>query len=275
MPSSAVSDKVSMASIGETLKSAREKRALTLDQAQKQTHIHSTVLAALEEGRCDELLTATYVKSFLKKYAGYLGLDTKEILDEYRKIHPEPATYSAPRTAEEGKAADFFRYVYIVKPLAILLGATILVFVLGNAVANYLRRHKTAAPAAVTAPAIPKTKNGTKTSLKRSPKNNSAAISAQDDIMLFKEPIPKSVPISLTMKVKQQVLVQFKKDGAILYKRFLPKGSTETLKADDVINIYIAKAEAVEISVNNKRLKLDMKGAIKDLEVTRKGVRVK
>ena len=275
MPSSAASDKVSMAAIGETLKIAREKRGLTLDQAQKQTHIHSTVLAALEEGRCDELLTSTYVKSFLKKYTGYLGLDTKEILDEYRKIHPEPVIYSAPRTAEEEKTVDSLRYLYIVKPLAILLGATILIFVLGNAVANYLRKHKAASPVAVATPAISKTNNETKTNLAQSSKKNSAGISAQNDVMLFKEPIPKSSPISLTMKVKQQVLVQFKKDGAILYKRFLSKGSTETLKADDVINIYIAKAEAVEISVNSKRLKIDMKGAIKDLEITRKGVRIK
>lgn len=266
---------MSMASIGETLKTAREKRALTLDQAQKQTHIHQTVLAALEEGRCDELLTSTYVKSFLKKYTAYLGLETKEILDEYRKLHPEPAIYSPTKSTGEEKTPGFFRYLNIAKPVAVLLGATLLIFILGNAVANYVRRHKAAAPAALSRPAISQAKKEVKTNISRSSKKSPAAVLAQGDVMLFKEPISKSSPINLTMKVKQQVLVQFKKDGAILYKRFLPKGSTETLQADDVINIYIAKAEAVEISVNNKRLKIDMKGAIKDLEITRKGVRVK
>jgi transcriptional regulator with XRE-family HTH domain len=261
-----------MAAIGETLKSAREKRGLTLDQARNQTHIHSTVLAALEEGRCDELLTYTYVKSFLRKYTGYLGLDTKEILDEYRKLHPESAAYAAPGTADAEKAAGSPRYLHILKTLAILLGTTILIFVLGNAAANYLR-NRAAAP--VPAPAILKTNNETNIVPARSSGKSPAAAPAQDDMMLFREPIPKSSPISLTMKVKQQVLIQFKKDGAILYKRFLSKGSTETLKADNMINVYIAKAEAVEISVNNKRLRIDMKGAIKDLEITRKGVRIK
>jgi cytoskeleton protein RodZ len=252
-----------MAAIGETLKTAREKRGITLDQAQKQTHIHSTVLAALEEGRCDEMLTSTYVKSFLKKYTSYLGLDIKEVLSGYRALHPEPVIYSAPKTAEEKKAANFLRYLYIVKPLAVLLAATVLIFVLGNVVANYLRRHKAAPPRMkASAPAVSKTKTGEK-------------LSPQDDIMLFKQPIPNASPISLSMKVKQQVLIQFKKDGAILYKRFLPKGSTETLKADNMINIYISKAEAVELVVNNKRLKIDARGAIKDLEITRKGVRIK
>src|SRR3989338_3940960 len=78
-----------MANIGERLKEAREKKSLTIEQAQKQTHIHSAVLIALEEGKCDEMLTQTYVKSFLKKYSTFLGLDPKEIINAYSALHPE------------------------------------------------------------------------------------------------------------------------------------------------------------------------------------------
>ena len=53
-----------MITIGESLKKAREAKNITIAQAQKQTSIHSTVITALEEGRCDEILTPTYVKSF-------------------------------------------------------------------------------------------------------------------------------------------------------------------------------------------------------------------
>ena len=67
--------KESLVSIGEKLKSARERKALTIDQVQKDTKIHSTVLRALEEGRCDEILTPTYVKRFLNKYSHHLGLE--------------------------------------------------------------------------------------------------------------------------------------------------------------------------------------------------------
>ena len=62
--------KSSMISVGERLKKARENKSLTIDQIRKQTRIHSDVLIALEEGRCNEILDPTYVKSFLKKYAG-------------------------------------------------------------------------------------------------------------------------------------------------------------------------------------------------------------
>ncbi|MCX5686115.1 MAG: helix-turn-helix domain-containing protein, partial [Candidatus Omnitrophica bacterium] len=83
-------NKISMASIGERLREAREKKALTIEQAQKQTRIHSTVLAALEDGRCDNILAPNYVKSFLREYSNYLGLNSKELLNAYTAIHPEP-----------------------------------------------------------------------------------------------------------------------------------------------------------------------------------------
>lgn len=85
---------MSMITIGEKLKQAREKRALTIEQVQKQTLIHAPVLAALEEGRCDEILTPTYVKGFLKKYATYLGLDYKEMFVEYAALHSDKASGS-------------------------------------------------------------------------------------------------------------------------------------------------------------------------------------
>ena len=77
---------MSMAGLGEKLRQAREKRGLTLEQVQKQTLMHSTVIAALEDGKCDDILTPTYVRSFLKKYSSFLGLDPKEILSEYSAL---------------------------------------------------------------------------------------------------------------------------------------------------------------------------------------------
>ena len=81
--------KVTAVDIGERLRQAREKKGLTIEQAQKQTRIHSTVLTALEDGRCDDILTPNYVKSFLKEYSSYLGFDHRAIVSEYLAIHPE------------------------------------------------------------------------------------------------------------------------------------------------------------------------------------------
>ena len=60
--------KISTAAIGDKLRKSRENKLLTIDQVHKKTRIYSQVLSALEDGRCDELLNSTYVRSFLKKY---------------------------------------------------------------------------------------------------------------------------------------------------------------------------------------------------------------
>ena len=81
--------RVTVAEIGDRLREAREKKGVTIEQAQKHTHIHSTVLSALEDGRCDDILTPNYVKSFLKEYSNYLGFDHRTIVGEYLTLHPE------------------------------------------------------------------------------------------------------------------------------------------------------------------------------------------
>ena len=66
----------SAVSVGKRLREAREKKSLTIEQVQKQTKIHSTVLIGLEEGRPSDTLTDTYIRSFLKKYAQFLSINS-------------------------------------------------------------------------------------------------------------------------------------------------------------------------------------------------------
>ncbi|MFH1245073.1 MAG: RodZ domain-containing protein [Candidatus Omnitrophota bacterium] len=69
--------------IGEKLKKARLEKNISLDEVFKQTKIHPRVLAALEENQAEEQLSLIYIKSFIKSYAQYLGLDARALLDEY------------------------------------------------------------------------------------------------------------------------------------------------------------------------------------------------
>ncbi|MCX5686164.1 MAG: hypothetical protein NTW09_01685, partial [Candidatus Omnitrophica bacterium] len=87
--------------------------------------------------------------------------------------------------------------------------------------------------------------------------------------------IPKSTPLGLVIRVKRPVMLQLKKDGVILFKRFMQKGAVESITANDYISIQVAKAEAIELILNGKNLGSPCKGAIKNLEITRSGVRIK
>ncbi len=73
-----------MFEIGSTLREARVRRKLTLQQVEEDTKIRVKYLQAMENEDFDLMPGAAYAKGFLQTYAQYLGLDAQIILDEYR-----------------------------------------------------------------------------------------------------------------------------------------------------------------------------------------------
>ncbi len=72
-----------MFEIGNTLREARVRRKLTLQQVEEDTKIRVKYLQAMENEDFDIMPGTTYVKGFLRTYATYLGLDPEVIIDEY------------------------------------------------------------------------------------------------------------------------------------------------------------------------------------------------
>jgi cytoskeletal protein RodZ len=69
-----------VARLGEILRTQREKKGLTLDQAAADTRIREKFLQALEDGDYQSLPGAVYTKGFLRNYAEYLDLDQEELV---------------------------------------------------------------------------------------------------------------------------------------------------------------------------------------------------
>ena len=70
--------------IGSTLKRAREKRGLSLQQVEEATKIRSRYLRDLENENFD-VLPAVYVLGSLKTYAEHLGLDGAAMTRELKR----------------------------------------------------------------------------------------------------------------------------------------------------------------------------------------------
>jgi cytoskeletal protein RodZ len=70
--------------IGSTLREARVRRKLTLQQVEDDTKIRVKYVQAMENEDFEVMPGATYVKGFLRTYATYLGLDPDVIIDEYK-----------------------------------------------------------------------------------------------------------------------------------------------------------------------------------------------
>lgn len=70
--------------IGETLRTARQQRGVTLSDAAEETAISKRKLAALEEEQFAELEGDVYVRSSLRLYSRFLGIDPEPLVHQYR-----------------------------------------------------------------------------------------------------------------------------------------------------------------------------------------------
>src|SRR5215213_9258638 len=92
-----------MPEIGETLREARMRRRIDMTEVETATKIRGKYLRALENEEWDLLPGPTFVKSFLRTYAEYLGLDARLLVEEYRQRFERPSTQDlTPFSARRG-----------------------------------------------------------------------------------------------------------------------------------------------------------------------------
>ena len=77
--------------IGLSLRAARERRRLTLDEAANELCIRPDFLQALENEQFDRLPGTAYARAWLRVYGEYLDLDSAPLLAEYEARHEPPA----------------------------------------------------------------------------------------------------------------------------------------------------------------------------------------
>ena len=70
---------------GELLRERRQQLRLDLDAVAEALCIKPVYLAAIEQGRTEELPGPTYAIGFIRAYANYLGFDGERVLDSYRE----------------------------------------------------------------------------------------------------------------------------------------------------------------------------------------------
>jgi transcriptional regulator with XRE-family HTH domain len=110
--------------IGQTLREARERRGLSLDDAERATKIRARQLEALEAERFDRLPSGAYTRSFLREYADFLGLDGVRLVEEYKAQFPttDPALEFQPLPAMRPLVSRGSKTAAVVLACAGLLG---------------------------------------------------------------------------------------------------------------------------------------------------------
>jgi hypothetical protein len=82
-----------MADIGDQLRETRMRSRIDITEVEAATKIRAKYLRALENEEWDLLPGPTFVKTFLRTYADYLGLDARNLVEEYRQRYERPSQH--------------------------------------------------------------------------------------------------------------------------------------------------------------------------------------
>jgi cytoskeletal protein RodZ len=82
-----------MDEIGSTLREARMRERIDISEVEASTKIRAKYLRAIENEEWDLLPGPIYAKSFLRTYGDYLGLDSRMLLDEFKRRYEHPSEH--------------------------------------------------------------------------------------------------------------------------------------------------------------------------------------
>jgi cytoskeletal protein RodZ len=279
-----------METIGKRLRQAREERNLSLGDVQKALKIHPRILQALEDDAAHESVSTVYVRSFLRSYARYLGLDSDTLVEEYGVLHserPEQHLHLEPTTEQEP-----MRYIKRYLPLAGKITAGVVALILlvffVRGVWRFAENIKAKVPVTVEKPQTRRPVTTSKPKPKPAPppaplqpkKKTARVRKAPPPAPKPKSPpkpslpIPKAELLTLIVKARDDVWMEVKSDGEILSRNVLTKGSVEAWNAKKKIELWVGKAEALELILNGVTLDPPGKGVKRGIVITHKGMKV-
>ncbi len=254
-------------SIGEILKEARTKKAVSLEEVYSRTKIHPTVLKSLEEDKFDKLPNPLFVKNFIRSYAQFLEVSADDLVkrfDEQGRKDPKqviflkPAEYQAPTVF----APEAFRFIFIAA--ALILGLWFLGHVFkaaGAGVSHWRDSMKTMA-----SQKSPKSKAESPTTSKS---GSWLYSSGQGNF----PKIAANAPIDLEIRALNDVWLRVTCDGKVLFESILKKGVSNSWSAKESVEIWTGNPSSMQVTVNRASLDNLGKLTVRKFLITQDGVR--
>jgi cytoskeletal protein RodZ len=133
--------------IGRALRSAREHRGKSLEEAARETRVRTDYLEALEREAFETLGSDVYVRGFLRSYAKYLGLNHEKVVGAYERVYARPKPPPAPvERAATVAPTEALVLTERKRPNWLLAAAAALVVLSAAAALNLLGRGSDAVP---------------------------------------------------------------------------------------------------------------------------------
>lgn len=253
-------------SIGKFFKEARREKGLSIGEACKRTKISHNVISAIEEDNL-EILGPVYMKSFLRIYAQFLGLDVANILSLYSQytgapVREEVKTKIIPQSLPKEEVDLFKGVLRLAKKsralIYIVVGVIILVVVFSSCRA-FITKFKSRKKEVVTLqPAKVK-----KSEVKKAVESQFGDLGQVEYL-------------ELSVKAKLDCWMKVKVDDKLIFSGTLKKGAVESWQAQDRIEVKVGNPAAVDLELNNRLLEQFGKRTSKarSATITRQGVKV-
>jgi hypothetical protein len=122
--------------IGSTLREARMRARIDISEVEARTKIRAKYLRAIENEEWDLLPGPVYVKSFLRTYGDFLGLDSRMLIDEYKRRYERPSDHELRPIATLSRERERARRGPVLPPwvaiVVVLVGVVVALYLLGR-----------------------------------------------------------------------------------------------------------------------------------------------
>jgi cytoskeletal protein RodZ len=272
--------------IGKVFREARSKRGMSLEDVSDNTRIHMKVLTDIENGVLDRL-GKLYMKSFLKKYSSFLGLDESDILRKFDSVTggmPTRDFSMTPEGAEEKEPSFTFTFSKEKAQKALAVAAAcaalfLLFTVFGmirSKMAQVGQRRREAAASRVQETGTPavarvETRAPAQPRAEETPSPRKGFMGLAN----FAATSPKEGgEVVLTLKARGEVWIKVTREGDTLFAGIMERGNSETWKARGVLNVWTGKAEMLDFRVNTYEIGKIASGVVKNIQVSDEGIRI-
>lgn len=256
--------------LGDLLRETREQKKLSLEDVEQGTNIRKLYIKSIEDGDYNKLPGEVFLKGFIKTYGKFLGLNSLELIKQYKKeknasasekeveptnqVQEQPVSPAQPpkveekiteKTAEPTKEKNIPKidsfasnqaYLQPTKSNSkknIFLVIIILIVIIGGAV-FFLSSQDT--------------------SDTKAPVHTTQQESTQQPEQQAQQPAPAPVVngAEVTAVFNEDCWTEVKVDGNVVLSETVKKGSNLNWKGNNQIDITVGNAGAIDITFNNQ-----------------------
>ena len=255
--------------LGDLLRETREQKKLSLEDVEQGTNIRKLYIKSIEDGDYDKLPGEVFLKGFIKTYGKFLGLNSLELIEQYKKeknastsekeveptnqVQEQPVSPAQPpkveekiteKTAEPTKEKNIPKIDSFASNQAYLqptksnskkyfLVIIILIVIIGGAV-FFLSSQDT--------------------SDTKAPVHTTQQESTQQPEQQAQQPAPAPVVngAEVTAVFNEDCWTEVKVDGNVVLSETVKKGSNLNWKGNNQIDITVGNAGAIDITFNNQ-----------------------